>query len=199
VINDEVGGFRLRAKNIQLGGADILNRTLQRHRPSYGRFSAWHIGEIHIDSNTVFPNARRDGLEDSPAWREIESQITTELVPLAKAAYSATKNRRSKDFETVKEQTNREIAEVEASLKQPPAGEPTPDGKATERKLRAALKRIDGLTLDDYDDEQQTELREAGVRLRALAQQASVVLKPNITSRRSSPNLNNSPGLADIA
>jgi hypothetical protein len=186
-INDEVGGFRLRAKNIQLGGADILNRTLQKHSHSYARFSAWHIGEIHIDGDTVFPNARRDGLEDSAAWREIEAQVAAELVPLAKAAYSASKNRKSKDFGTVKEQTAREIAEVEASLKPQPAGEPTPDAKATERKLRAALKRIDGLNLEDYDEEQQTELREAGVRLRALAQQASVVLKPNITSRRSSP------------
>src|SRR3546814_17398405 len=70
----------------------------------------------------------------------------------------------------------------------PQADEPPPDRKATERKLNAALKRLENLNLDDYTEEQQTDIRESGVRLRALAQEASVVLKPTITSRRSSPN-----------
>src|SRR3546814_3049489 len=80
---------------------------------------------------------------------------------------------------------------VEESLKpkaNPQADEPPPDRKATERKLNAALKRLENLNLDDYTEEQQTDIRESGVRLRALAQEASVVLKPTITSRRSSPN-----------
>src|SRR3546814_18361788 len=68
----------------------------------------------------------------------------------------------------------------------PQADEPPPDRKATERKLNAALKRLENLNLDDYTEEQQTDIRESGVRLRALAQEASVVLKPTITSRRSS-------------
>ncbi|HEY0149165.1 MAG TPA: ATP-binding protein [Allosphingosinicella sp.] len=191
IISDQFAGIRLRARNIQLGGADILNRTLYKHARSYSRFGVWLIGEIYIEGDTVFPNARRDGLEDSPAWREIEGQIAAELVPLAKAAYAASKNRKSRDFTTVKEITDREISEVEASLQPQQPGtaapEPPPDKKATERKLRAAMKRIDGLNLDEYTDEQQTELREAGIRLRALAQQASVTLKPSITSRRSTP------------
>src|SRR3546814_4690145 len=78
---------------------------------------------------------------------------------------------------------------VEESLKpkaNPQADEPPPDRKATERKLNAALKRLENLNLDDYTEEQQTDIRESGVRLRALAQEASVVLKPTITSRRRS-------------
>jgi molecular chaperone HtpG len=189
IVRDEFAGFRLRSKNIQLGGDDILTRTLQRHARSYARFSAWHIGEIYIEGDAVFPNARRDGLEDSRAWREVESQIAAELVPLAKQAYAASRDRKSKDFTTVKGQTETEIREVEESLKSnASSGEPTPDRKATERKLRAALKRLDGLNLEDYTEEQQTEIREAGVRLRGLGQQASVVLKPSVISRRSSPS-----------
>jgi hypothetical protein len=109
-------------------------------------------------------------------------------VPLGKAAYAASRSRKSKDFVTVKETMEREIQEVETSLRpQPAAGEAPPDRKATEKKLRSALRRLDGLNLDEYSDEQQTELREAGVRLRELAQKASVTLKPSITTRRSSP------------
>lgn len=191
IVSDEFAGFRLRSKNIQLGDAEILTRTLQRHARSYTRFTAWHIGEIYIEGETVFPNARRDGLEDSPAWRAIEDQIAAVLVPLARKAYAATKDRKSKDFATVKKLTDAEIKEVEDSL-QPPAavdpGEPAPDRKATERKLKAAIKRLNNLNLEDYSDEQQTEIRESGIRLRTLAQQASVVLKPTISSTRSVPS-----------
>ena len=191
IVKDDFGGFRLRTKNIQLGDAEILSRTLAKHGKSYSRFSAWHIGEIFIEGDTVFPNARRDGLEDSTAWREIEGQILAEIVPLAREAYKASRERKSKDFDKVKLQTDTEIKEVEESLKpkaNPQADEPPPDRKATERKLNAALKRLENLNLDDYTEEQQTDIRESGVRLRALAQEASVVLKPTITSRRSSPN-----------
>jgi hypothetical protein len=186
-VNDSFAGIRLRTKNIQLGGADVLNRTLHSHASSYPRFSAWYVGEIYVEGDAVFPNGRRDGLEDSPGWRVLEAQIREELIPLGKAAYAATRGRKSKAFATVKETTQREIEEVEASLKPQPTGEPSPDRKATERKLRAAIKRVEGLNLDEYTDEQQRELRQAGVRLRELAQQASVTLRPSITSRRSSP------------
>jgi molecular chaperone HtpG len=191
IVSDEFAGFRLRSKNIQLGDADILTRTLKRHARSYTRFTAWHIGEIYIEGETVFPNARRDGLEDSPSWRVIEDQIAAVLVPLAKKAYAATKDRNSKDFATVKKLTDTEIREVEESLKPQEAadpGEPVPDRKATERKLKAAIRRLDNLNLDDYSDEQQTDIRESGIRLRALAQEASVVLKPTISSTRSTPS-----------
>lgn len=188
-ISDQVGGIRLRTKNIQLGGADALNRTLHSHASSYPRFSAWYLGEIYVEGDAVFPNGRRDGLEDSPGWRDLEGQIRSELVPLGRAAYKASRGRSSKDFSTVKETTDREIEEVEASLKaKPTEGEPPPDRKSTEKKLRSAMRRLDALNLDDYSEEQQTEIRQAGVRLRALAQKASVTLKPSITTRRSSPS-----------
>src|SRR3546814_12813633 len=122
--------------------------------------------------------------------------MLAEIVPLAREDYKASRERKSKDFDKVKLQTDTEIKEVEESLKpkaNPQADEPPPDRKATERKLNASLKRLENLNLDDYTEEQQTDIRESGVRLRALAQEASVVLKPTITSRRSSPNNGNVP------
>src|SRR3546814_8629210 len=102
------------------------------------------MGEIFIEGDTVFPNARRDGLEDTTAWRDIEGQILAEIVPLAREAYKASRERKTKDFDKVKLQTDTEIKEVEESLKPKAnhqADEPHPDRKETERKLNADLKR----------------------------------------------------------
>jgi len=65
IISDpKVAGIRLRVKNIQLDGAEIISRILQKHASSHSRFAVWYLGEIHIDGDTVFPDARRDGFED---------------------------------------------------------------------------------------------------------------------------------------
>ena len=75
ISDPKVAGIRIRVKNIQLDGAEIISRILQKHASSHSRFAVWYLGEIHIDGDTVFPNARRDGFEDSAAWREIEIKL----------------------------------------------------------------------------------------------------------------------------
>src|SRR3546814_16653508 len=117
--------------------------------------------------------------------------MLAEIVPLAREDYKASRERKSKDFDKVKLQTDTEIKEVEESLKpkaNPQADEPPPDRKATERKLNADLKRLENINIDAYIEDQKSDIREYRVRLRALAQEASVVLKTQIQTTRMCPN-----------
>ncbi|MFD2262820.1 ATP-binding protein [Lacibacterium aquatile] len=72
-----VAGPRFRVKNIQVGGSEIIEElgaelTLGG---TEGRLQRWAVGEIFITNPAVVPNARRDGFEDSTAWRDIRKDI----------------------------------------------------------------------------------------------------------------------------
>lgn len=177
-INDsDVAGIRMRVRNLQLDGTEIVTRLMSKINPSYDRFNSWHLGEIHLDigDNSLIPNARRDGFEDSPGWREIQKQIVAALGPLANAAYQASNKRNSKDFRRVQEDTQREIGEIQDLLSGSDAS--SDDSKrATARKIKSALRRVEALNLEQYTDDQQRTLREAAVTLREFAEQAQVSL-----------------------
>ncbi len=120
------------------------------------------------------PNARRDGFEDSAAWRAIQLQIGESLRPLIDAAYDASRRRSSKDFKKVNEDTQREIEEIKTSLQATDDPASSTAQKAVARKIRSALRRVENLNSDVYTDKQQLALREAAVQLRDLAEKASV-------------------------
>lgn len=54
----EVSGIRLRKGNLQIGNNEILKDYFREDRQTH-----YFIGEIHILSNNVIPNARRDNFE----------------------------------------------------------------------------------------------------------------------------------------
>jgi molecular chaperone HtpG len=55
-----IAGLRLRAGNIQLGDASLLQAVFPEPR-----FNYWSVGEIHLLSSRLVPNGRRDELESS--------------------------------------------------------------------------------------------------------------------------------------
>ncbi len=73
-ICDQYAGLRLRHHNIAIGDVDTLEtlwKQIMLTNPSDSRFLKYFIGDIHIISNNVVPNARRDMFEDNQCWREI--------------------------------------------------------------------------------------------------------------------------------
>lgn len=75
-IDDErVAGLRLRQHNIAIGGPERVAELFSEVASSNGRFNAWYIGEIHVNSPDAIPNARRDGFEDRDAWPSIKRDI----------------------------------------------------------------------------------------------------------------------------
>ncbi|MER8671172.1 hypothetical protein NKH45_29055, partial [Mesorhizobium sp. M1156] len=83
-------GLRVRVRNIQVDGTEIFENLFTQVKPSYGRFSSYHVGEIHIDAESVIPNARRDGFEETKSWIDIKSSLMAAICqPLASDAYDA--------------------------------------------------------------------------------------------------------------
>lgn len=75
--NREISGIRLRKGNIQIGSNEILKDHFTEDR-----YNHYFIGEIHILSNKVIPNARRDNFEkagDYPVILENIENITKNL------------------------------------------------------------------------------------------------------------------------
>ena len=96
VTDRETRGLRVRARNIQVDGTEIFETLFSEVKPSYGRFSSYYIGEIHLNPKTVVPNARRDGFEETPSWVEIKSSLVEVICrPLASEAYDASQQGQS--------------------------------------------------------------------------------------------------------
>ena len=66
-----IKGIRLRKGNIQLGGASVLNSIFKDTR-----FNGWLIGELHLISPELIPNARRDNIERTKAYYDLQSQLS---------------------------------------------------------------------------------------------------------------------------
>ena len=108
-------GLRIRARNIQVDGTQIFESMFTDVKPSYGRFSTYFVGEIHIDPEAVIPNARRDGFEENDAWLSIKKSLRAEICePLARHAYQASQDQQA-DVEKVIEAIDR-LAERSHSL-----------------------------------------------------------------------------------
>ncbi|MBT7896668.1 MAG: hypothetical protein HN564_06685, partial [Flavobacteriales bacterium] len=72
--NNGISGIRLRKGNIQVGDYSIISDLFQE-----SRFSGWVIGEIHILSEKIMPNGRRDNFEPSKALYDLQNQISIYL------------------------------------------------------------------------------------------------------------------------
>lgn len=78
-------GIRVRARNIQIDGIDVMRDIFARSydeqtpRMSYARFAEWYVGEIFVEPGAAVPNARRDGFEEDEKWvalrRELDDKV----------------------------------------------------------------------------------------------------------------------------
>jgi hypothetical protein len=180
IVDAAVAGIRIRVRNIQLDGTDIMTRIFQKRGPSFGRLVQWHVGEIFIEAIKVVPNARRDGFEDTPEWRALEDEIFLQVDPLIDAAYAATRSRSSRTggpatyaridadvlskIDIVEQQVAGDTSDPGANAAQVEKVARTARGKA-----RKFLERLENLDLDEYGEEEQLNLREGMARLKELS------------------------------
>lgn len=73
-----LGGIRLRAGNIQVGDEMILAEFFPE-----SRFSGWAIGEIHVISQKILPNARRDDFEPGNHYSHLQGELTIQAKKIA--------------------------------------------------------------------------------------------------------------------
>ena len=79
-----IHGLRLRAGNVQIGDARVLDSLYKQPR-----FNAWAVGECHVTSSKIVPNARRDDFEQNNHY----SNLLTHLTPKATAILKACRDR----------------------------------------------------------------------------------------------------------
>lgn len=74
-----VGGLRIRAGNVQVGGSDILAMSFPEPR-----FNSWCVGELHVVDRRITPNGRRDDFEPNTHYHHFISQLIPLLRDLTK-------------------------------------------------------------------------------------------------------------------
>jgi molecular chaperone HtpG len=70
-----IRGLRLRSGNMQIGNANLFDVVFPEPR-----FNGWAVGEVHLISNKLVPNGRRDDLEQSTH----QQNLITHVMPYAK-------------------------------------------------------------------------------------------------------------------
>jgi molecular chaperone HtpG len=74
-----IGGIRARLGNLQIGGSDFF--TGQFVEP---RFNQWCVAEVHVLTDKLVPNGRRDDFEYSSHYDNFLGQIAPKLSELSK-------------------------------------------------------------------------------------------------------------------
>ena len=70
--NDAIKGIRIRKGNILIGDKTTLNHIFKDER-----FNGWLFGELHILSDRIIPNARRDEMEKNAAYAAMIEELRT--------------------------------------------------------------------------------------------------------------------------
>lgn len=88
IINRDVKGIRIRVGNILIGDEGSLNHVFKD-----SRFNGWVIGEVYIKSDTLIPNARRDGFEHNDNYYAFVEQMQVLAAEISKKIRSASVRR----------------------------------------------------------------------------------------------------------
>lgn len=82
-----VSGLRVRMKNIQIDGTDVVREIFRRRAKSFIRFQDWSVGEIFVRPSYLVPNARRDGFEETKAWKAMRIELTDLVKDMGEDSY----------------------------------------------------------------------------------------------------------------
>lgn len=151
IADDSVSGLRLRARNIAVGGPDRVAEIFGTAAKSDARFNGWLIGEIHVLSPRVIPNARRDGFEDVGDW----PAIRRDLAEFARARISeirASSNVRNLPVAKLQRKTEQTVGEAEERMAH---GFASPEQRA---KTRASVAKVLAIVADKETASQEGEV-----------------------------------------
>lgn len=125
--DSRVRGLRVRVRNIQIDGAEIVREIFRTNAKSHERFQDYFLGEIFVKPGALVPNARRDGFEEDTAWRRTRDEIAVVAKELGKIAYDtstagqlsleAQKGNLTKARGEIRKQRKAAFADVDAALK----------------------------------------------------------------------------------
>lgn len=89
-------GLRLRAGNVQVGDADLLEELFPEPR-----FNGWSVGEVHILDARIVPNGRRDHFEQNSHFNNLLNHLAPVTRDIARRCRTGSVRRKLlKDFES---------------------------------------------------------------------------------------------------
>lgn len=83
-----MGGIRLRVRDVEVGDAQILAPLFVEQR-----FCSWSVGEIHVVHPKIVPNGRRDDFEHSAAYAELQDELRRVTNEIAQTIRSRSEER----------------------------------------------------------------------------------------------------------
>jgi len=83
-----IKGLRLRSGNIQIGDARLLDSVFPEPR-----FNAWTVGECHVLTSKLVPNARRDDFEHNGHYDNLVRKLTPKGKEIAKSCRDSSAER----------------------------------------------------------------------------------------------------------
>jgi molecular chaperone HtpG len=83
-----IKGLRLRSGNIQIGDCRLLDSAFPE-----ARFNAWTVGECHVLSPKLVPNARRDDFEQNNHYANLLTHLAPKGKEIAKACRDSSAER----------------------------------------------------------------------------------------------------------
>ena len=89
--DSRVAGLRVRVRNIQIDGTDLVRDVFRKRAASHARFQDYFVGEVFVRPGVLVPNARRDGFEEDPAWRDFTTELSVLTKSLSAEAYRISK------------------------------------------------------------------------------------------------------------
>ena len=129
-----IKGLRLRSGNLQIGDCRLLDSAFPE-----ARFNAWTVGECHVLSPKLVPNARRDDFEQNNHYTNLLSHLQPKGKEIAKACRESSAERTRKRLQAAAAQNvnshQLDWMKAKAFFAKNAARQLTPTHKARLRKL----------------------------------------------------------------
>lgn len=162
ITEKECAGLRIRVENILVGGSQITEQLFSVDSSSNARFNNWFVGEIFLKPGLVVPNGRRDGFEDTLAWRDIRAELEN-LARSLSANVRSNSQDRNKSVAKLKSEVEKIISQTDSQIDQGFTSEE--DREATVDKITSRLKRLETALNKDRPKEEKAEIEALKSRL----------------------------------
>lgn len=162
ITDRECAGLRIRVENILVGGPQLTRQFFASDSGSNDRFNNYFVGEIFLKPGLVVPNARRDGFEDTAAWRSVRSELE-ELAKMLSAQVRSSSTNRNKSVSKLKAEVEKIISQADNHRDQ---GFTSEDDKLSQiAKIEKQVKKVVSARTKDRSAEETAEIEKLKAKL----------------------------------
>ena len=165
-------GLRVRVENILVGGSQLTEQFFSAGSSSNARFNNYFVGEIFVKPGLVVPNARRDGFEDTDAWRGIRAELE-ELAKTLSAKVRSSSQDRNKSVTKIKTEVEKTISQTDSQIDQGFTSEE--DRNSAIERITKRLQRVETALKKDRPQEEKKEIEALKSRLEQKKDEVSKV------------------------